>query len=68
MDGDKVRAARKRAALTLRELAVVAGVHYVTLNRIERGKVKGDVYPSTLRKLADALGVKPAELMSEEDE
>ena len=64
MDGHKLKAARKRAALSMRDLARLSGVGYVTIHRIEAGKV-ADAYPSTLRKLADALRVQPSDLMSE---
>lgn len=64
MDGDKLKAARKRAAMSMRDLADASGVTLLTIHRIETGKVK-DAFPSTLRKLAEALDVKPAELMSE---
>lgn len=64
VDGQKVRDARRRAALTLRELADQAGISYVTLHRIETAKT-GEAYPTTLRKIADALGVAPVDLMSE---
>lgn len=67
MDGRKVRAARKRAALTLEELAERAGVGHITIHRIETGKVKSDPYPSTIRKIAGALCVAPADLMSEDE-
>lgn len=66
VDGHKLKAARKRAALSLRDLAQLSGVGYVTIHRIEAGKVD-DAYPSTLRKLADALRVSPAELVSERE-
>lgn len=66
VDGEKLRAARKRAALSMRDLEDASGVKLITIHRIETGKVR-DAYPSTIRKLASALGVAPAELMSEVD-
>lgn len=66
MDGQKVRNARKRALLTLRALAEKSGVGYATIARIETNVVK-DAHPGTLQKLADALGVDPVELMSEQE-
>ncbi len=51
---------RQRAALTQRELASMARVTQMTVWRAEHGK---DVRPTTIRKLAKALKVKPAELM-----
>ena len=58
---------RERAALSQRELAQAAGVTPMTVWRIEQGK---DARPTTARKLARALKVKPADLMgtAEEDQ
>lgn len=64
MDGQKLKAVRKRAALSMRGLAEISGVRLQTIHRIEAGKVH-DAYPSTIQKLATALGVRPDELMSE---
>jgi len=52
--------ARDRRLMTIRELAAAAGVSTNTVSRLERGE---DGYPSTIRKLAKALGVKPMDLM-----
>jgi transcriptional regulator with XRE-family HTH domain len=57
----RMRSVRERAALTQRELAAAAGVTYVQICRIETGKAQP--YPSTVRKLAQALDVAPHELM-----
>lgn len=51
---------RERKALTQEELARKAGINRVTLARIEAG---AEPYPPTTRKLADALGVEPSDLM-----
>ena len=56
-DGMKLRELRLRRALTLRELGVLSGVAYDTIHGIETGKHQPR--PSTVRKLADALGVTP---------
>ena len=56
-DGMKLRELRLRRALTLRELGVLSGVAYDTIHGIETGKQAPR--PSTVRKLADALGVSP---------
>jgi transcriptional regulator with XRE-family HTH domain len=56
-DGKKLRELRLRRALTLRELGVLSGVAYDTIHGIETGKQAPR--PSTVRKLADALGVTP---------
>jgi transcriptional regulator with XRE-family HTH domain len=56
----KLKELREDQAYSIRELAELAGVHYNTIHRIEHGQ--GNVHPRTLRKLAEALGVKPKEL------
>lgn len=66
VDGNKLKAARQRAALTMRQLEAMSGVRLQTIHRIEAGKVK-DSYPTTIRKLATALGVQPADLLSEHE-
>jgi len=57
----RLRAIRERQALNQRELAQKAGLTPASLSRIEAGIQ--DPYTSTIRKLATALGVKPADLM-----
>lgn len=52
---------RIRAALSQRDLAKKAGVAHTTIVRLEGGDP--NFLPSTLRKLARALHVKPAELI-----
>ena len=61
--GDQLKKARRRAMLTQEELAEKSGVGITTINRIEKGRVE-DPHFSTLRKLAQALDVDPAELVS----
>ncbi len=46
---------REQRRLSLRTLAVMAGVHYTSLVRLEAGRY--DPRVSTLRKIAEALGV-----------
>ncbi len=53
---------RLEAALTQEQLAEKAGVGRLTITRLEGG---GEARPTTLRKLADALSVTPADLMRE---
>lgn len=64
MDTEKLRHLRRERALSQRDLARAAGVGLDAVNRIETGR--RDALPSTLRKLADALGVEPRELMKGE--
>ncbi len=61
--GVQVKRARERALLTQEELAVRAGIGTATLNRIEKDRV--DPHFRTIRKIAKALGVDPAELVKE---
>ena len=60
VNGRRVRELRQENVLTLRELAAKSGVSKDTINRIEHGH---GAYPSTIRKLARALGVEPRELV-----
>lgn len=60
----QLRRIREEQALTQRELAARAGVTQVTIIHAEKG---GDTRPTTLRKLADALGVQPRELLGPRD-
>ena len=63
--GDRLKKVRRRAMLTQEQLAEKSGVGITTINRIEKGRVE-DPHFSTLRKLAEALEVDPAELVREE--
>jgi transcriptional regulator with XRE-family HTH domain len=51
--------------MTQRQLAHAAGLTNETVNRIERAHEPRTVYPLTARKLADALGVPPADLVED---
>jgi transcriptional regulator with XRE-family HTH domain len=64
IDGEKVRQARERAFLSKRELAQKAGLDRNTIGRIEDGVT--EVYPRTIRKIAEALSVDPATLTPKE--
>ncbi len=59
MNGN-LRRLREQRVLSLTDLAQLAGVNRVTINRIENGKQKA--MPRTLRKLAEALQVSVEEL------
>lgn len=61
IDPDKLRAARERRLWTQAELAARIGSAESTLVNIERGKHQPRI--STVRKLAEALEVDPAELV-----
>ena len=58
---EKLKALRSEQVLTLRELAEEAGVSKDTIWRLENGH--SGAYPSTIRKLAKALGVRPRDLV-----
>jgi transcriptional regulator with XRE-family HTH domain len=51
--------------MSLRDLGERCGVAYDTINHLELGKQEAQ--PRTIRKLAEALGVEPKELMKGED-
>jgi transcriptional regulator with XRE-family HTH domain len=55
-----LKEAREKAVLSQRELAEKTGLAHATVNRIEIGRQKP--YPRTRRLLAEALGVKPADI------
>ena len=57
---------RQRKALTQQQLAEKSGVNRVTIARLEGGK--DQPFPTTVRKLADALGVDPEDLMIAESQ
>jgi transcriptional regulator with XRE-family HTH domain len=61
---ENLREARRRAALTQGELADKAGVGITTIVRIETGEIT-EPRVSTLRKLAEALGVEPRDLLQD---
>jgi transcriptional regulator with XRE-family HTH domain len=65
IDGEKVRVARERAFLSKSELAERAGLNRNTIGRIEESETT-EVYPRTIRKIAEALSVDPAFLVPKE--
>ncbi len=66
VDGIKLRNIRERQALSLRELSGLSGVNYNAIWRIEVGRTGAQ--PRTVRRLAEALGVEPLELMKGDDD
>ena len=58
---ERLRELRRERALALRELGELSGVSLQTIWRIEAGRQ--GAHPRTIRKLAQALGVQPAELV-----
>jgi len=55
--GNKVRTVRESKNLTIRALAVLAGMEHSTIHRIENGDMSPTVI--TIQKLADALEITP---------
>ncbi len=58
-----MRRIRRERALSQRDLTRMTGIAFDTISRLETGKQRAQ--PRTIRKLADALGVEPRELMKE---
>ncbi len=65
MDGQRLRELRQLNALAMRELSESSGVNLNSIYLLENGRQRG-AHPSTIRKLAEALGVEPRELMKGE--
>jgi len=61
MEVRSLREWRYKRAFGQRELARAAGVSVYTLINIEHGRSRG--YPATWRKLAQALGVEPEQIV-----
>jgi transcriptional regulator with XRE-family HTH domain len=60
---ERLKELRRERVLSLRELEQRSGVSYNTIWRIEDGRQ--GAHPRTVRKLAEALGVEPSELLKE---
>ena len=65
VNGQRLRELRVERALSLRALAQRSGVAFDTINKLELGHRPARL--TTIRKLADALGVEPKELMKGEE-
>lgn len=65
MKGARLRQLRQERALSLRELGEMTGIAFDTINKLELEKRAAQ--PRTIRKLAEALGVEPKELMKGEE-
>jgi transcriptional regulator with XRE-family HTH domain len=66
VDGARLRRLRRERALSQRDLTLMTGIAFDTISRLETGKQRAQ--PRTIRKLADALGVEPKELMKGEND
>lgn len=62
---ERLRELRRRRVLSMRDLQECSGVSHNTIWRIESGRQ--GAHPRTIRKLAEALGVEPEELLKEEE-
>jgi HTH-type transcriptional regulator, competence development regulator len=65
VDGARLRKLRREQALSQQDVERMTRISQATLSDLEQGK-RG-ARASTLRKLAEALGVEPRELIKEED-
>ena len=65
VNGQRLRQLRVEKALSLRALGERSGVAFDAINKLENGKRSARL--ATIRKLADALGVEPKELMKGEE-
>jgi len=63
VDGEKLRALREARFLSHRDLAKRAGVSPTTILNLEASRVEAQ--RRTVRKLAEALDVEPAELVAD---
>ena len=61
LDGKLLRQLRRERALSQRDLSRMTGIAHDSISQLETGKRKAQ--PKTIRKLAEALGVEPRELM-----
>jgi transcriptional regulator with XRE-family HTH domain len=65
IDGTKLRRLREENFITREELATMTGLHYDSIGRLERGDWPSGSQIRTIRKLADALGVHPSEIVED---
>ncbi len=63
IDGQKLRRLRERRLWLIGDLAEKSDVHRNLISSYEHGK--SGAHPDTIRKLAEALNVEPAELPKE---
>ena len=61
VDRQRIRELRVQRALSLRALGERSGVSFATINNLENGNRPARLV--TIRKLAEALGVEPKDLM-----
>jgi transcriptional regulator with XRE-family HTH domain len=61
VDGERLRQQRIERMLSQSELGKIAGTTQATISGFERGERMAQ--PRTVRKLAEALGIEPRELL-----
>jgi transcriptional regulator with XRE-family HTH domain len=66
IDAKKLQEARLAKFLSRDELADASGIHRDHIGRLERGGYEGESRPPTVRKLAEALGIDPRKLLSDD--
>jgi transcriptional regulator with XRE-family HTH domain len=65
VEGERLRQLRVEKALSLRALGEITGVAFDTISKLENGHRPARL--ATIRKLAEALGVEPKDLMKREE-
>lgn len=63
IDGSKLRELREEKFMSRPELAEKSGLHADHIGRLERESLPGGSRLDNIRKLADALGIEPSELV-----
>jgi transcriptional regulator with XRE-family HTH domain len=66
IDGEKLEKLRLERFWSRAELAEKSGISRDHIGRLERGE-GGNSHPPTIRRLAEALGVDPRELLQREE-
>jgi transcriptional regulator with XRE-family HTH domain len=61
VDGQKLKEARQRAMISQEELSRMTGIGRATISNLENEERSAQ--PRTIRRLAEALGVEPRDLL-----
>jgi transcriptional regulator with XRE-family HTH domain len=67
IDGTKLRRIREARFMSRAEVGQRSGLHPDHVGRLERGDYEGGSRLDNIRKLAEALGVEPGEIIVSED-
>ena len=65
LDGQKLKRHRVTKGFTQRSLAEAAGISPSTVNLLEQRQKNERFHPTTLVRLAEALGIEPSELLED---